>query len=372
MMSKCHCSHEHSQVRRLTIHSQYTCAIEGSLRVHVPVRLYELTLKHRLLDQLGGFSHLILEALDVMPDRGIEWVLERTALNPQQLHPIVRRLEGLGLVENFNLTARAKPLLKAKRLLHSQTKYLWLDGDYRRHSFCGVHTLETSELNDETEFVIRPWHRGEGKPRLWPSGDWGEDCERQKNRIWDVPEQYLPVAFESFNECFRDQKFVRSDWALSVWVAAEISRDVRAIEVELRTDSLRHARTNDFTFASPVICLSTRFNMPEGAPEHLSSLLPANHCRFTTFVDNDDESVGELELTDDPKASWVWPVVERATKDRVIEHLFQELALAEENVSSVFNRHHALEERWQHLGFNWAMIQESLNLDGVYPIEDDQ
>ena len=85
--------------------------------------------------------------------------------------------------------------------------------------------------------------------------------------------------------------------------------------------------------------------MPEGAPEHLSSLLPANHCRFTTFVDHDDESVGELELTDDPNASWVWPVVERATKDQVIEHLFQELALAEENVSSVFNRHHALEER---------------------------
>ncbi len=186
-MSKCHCSHEHSQVRRLTIHSQYTCAIEGSLRVHVPVRLYELTLKHRLLDQLGGFSHLILEALDVMPDRGIEWVLERTALNPQQLHPIIRRLEGLGLVENFNLTARAKPLLKAKRLLHAQTKYLWLDGDYRRHSFCGVHTLETSELNDETQFVIRPWHRGEGKPRLWPSSDWGRIVSGRKTESGMFP-----------------------------------------------------------------------------------------------------------------------------------------------------------------------------------------
>lgn len=356
----------------MTIHSPYACAIEGSLRVHVPVRLYELTLKHRLLDQLGGFSHLLLEALDEMPERGIEWVLEHTGLNPQQLLPIIRRLEGLGLVEGLNLTARAKPLLKAKRLLHGQTKCLWLDGHYKRHSFCAVQALPTVELDDEAEFVIRPWHRGEGKPRQWPSNDWGEDCERQKNRIWDLPEQYLPVAFESFNECFVDKGFPKSDWYLTVWVAAETSRDVRAIQVELNPEGIRRERGSEFTFASPVLCLSSRFSLPEGAPGHLSSLLPANQCRFTTFVNHDNESAEELELSDVPKASWIWPVVERTTKDQVIEHLFQELALAEESISSVFNRHHALEERWQHLGFNWATVQKSLDLDGVHPIQDHQ
>ncbi|CAI8811563.1 hypothetical protein EMIT0324P_11153 [Pseudomonas chlororaphis] len=60
----------------MTIHSQYACAIDGSLRVHVPVRLYELTLKHHLLDQLGDFSHLLLEVLDTMPFHRIEWMLE--------------------------------------------------------------------------------------------------------------------------------------------------------------------------------------------------------------------------------------------------------------------------------------------------------
>lgn len=48
---------ERSQVRRLTNHSQYTSVIKGSLRVHVPVPLYALTLNQSILDQLGGFSH---------------------------------------------------------------------------------------------------------------------------------------------------------------------------------------------------------------------------------------------------------------------------------------------------------------------------
>ena len=342
------------------------------MRVHVPVRLYELTLKHHLLDQLGGFSHLLLEALDTMPSRGIEWVLELTGLNPQQLQPIIRRLEGLGLIEGSNLTSRAKPLLKAKRLLHGQTKCLWLDGQYRRHSFCAVPSQLTVELEDEADFVIRSWDRGEGKPRDWPSSDWGEDCERQKNRIWALPEQYLPIAFEHFNECFLEKGFPKSDWSLSVWIAADSSRDVRAIEVALSPEAIRRQQGSEFAFASPVVCLSSRFSLPEGAPRHLSSLLPANQCRFTTFVAQENESSHGMDLTDAPKTPWVWPVVERSIKDQVIEQLFQELALAEENISSVFNRHHALEERWQHLGFNWTAIQKSLELEGVHPIKDDQ
>lgn len=113
------------------IHSPYRCAIEGSLRVHAPVRRYELTLKHRLLDQLGGLSHLLLEAFDEIPARGIEWVHERTGLTPQQLLLIIRRHEGLRLLEGFNLTARAKTPLKVKRPLHGQKR-----GQYGSHYFC--------------------------------------------------------------------------------------------------------------------------------------------------------------------------------------------------------------------------------------------
>ncbi len=53
----------------------YCCATDDGLYVYLPVRFYELTLKHRLLEQLGGFSHLLLDALTLLPEQGIGWVL---------------------------------------------------------------------------------------------------------------------------------------------------------------------------------------------------------------------------------------------------------------------------------------------------------
>ncbi|CAI8726762.1 hypothetical protein EMIT0196MI5_130052 [Pseudomonas sp. IT-196MI5] len=103
---------------------------------------------------------------------------ELTGLNPQQLQPIIRRLEGLGLIEGSNLTSRANPLLKAKRLLHGQTKCLWLDGKYRWYSFCAVPFFWPSnlELDSAAKFGVRvtmtpcaAWQRSACRscPRLW-------------------------------------------------------------------------------------------------------------------------------------------------------------------------------------------------------------
>lgn len=70
-------------------------ATEDELHVCVPVRPYELTLRHRLLGQLGGFSHLVMDALVDLPARGLSCVQEVTGLSSQQLQPILNRLNGL-------------------------------------------------------------------------------------------------------------------------------------------------------------------------------------------------------------------------------------------------------------------------------------
>lgn len=365
------CLLSHSQVRRLTIHSQYACAIDGDLRVLVPVRRYQLVLKHRLLDQLGGFSHLLLEALAQMPDRGIRWVLDITGLSPQQLAPIQGRLEGLGLIENGKLTPQSRALLTFKRLLHGQSRSLWLDGAYKTHSFCGAHTLQTVAL-DEQDFVIRQWHRGDGKPRRWPTADWNEDCERQKKRIMMCPDQYLSIAFEDFYSCFKDAKFIPTEWVLQVRLDAESAKSDQAIEVNLESQFVSRKQGCEFKFASPVICLSTRYSLPADAPDHLSQLLPPNQLRFTTFLDYDDECSDEIILSESPDTPWVWPIVDTIVREQVIEQLFYEVASSEDCVSSVINRKHVLEDRWQHLGFNWRAVEQSLNLEGLHVVSGDQ
>ena len=92
--------------------------------------------------------------------RTIEWGLERVGFDLQQSHRIMRRLDGLSLVEGCNLISCAKMFLKAKRLLYGQTNCLWLGGNYKRQLFCVVQVVE---LDDEAKVVFLPWHLGEGK-----------------------------------------------------------------------------------------------------------------------------------------------------------------------------------------------------------------
>ncbi|MFJ3377124.1 hypothetical protein ACIPLA_19725 [Pseudomonas sp. NPDC086112] len=144
----------------MTTHSQYTCAIGNSLCIHFPALFHELTPKHRLFDHVSGFSHLFAEALNMVRSRTIEWGLERVGFDLQQSHRIMRRLDGLSLVEGCNLISCAKLFLKAKRLLYGQTNCLWLGGNYKRQLFCVVQVVE---LDDEAKVVFLPWHLGEGK-----------------------------------------------------------------------------------------------------------------------------------------------------------------------------------------------------------------
>lgn len=351
----------------MTIYSRFSCEVSDTLRVYLPVRLYELTLRHRLLDQLGGFSHLLMDALTLMPEQGIGWVAQVSGLSGQQLQPILRRLHGLGLIDgDGQLTQRAKHLIKCMSLLHGQTRSLWLDGQYKKHNFCGTTLLAPVEIKDESGFVIRPWHRGEGKPRPWPSFDWNEDCERQKNRIWRHPEEYLALAFEDFNDCFAETGFPSQEWELTLRVAED---SPWAIPVNLTDEDLRAGHDCEFKLASPVFCLSTRYSLPQGAPEHLTRMVPVERCRFATFIDL-EEAEDAFVPEPDPASSWVWPRVHPDMRERVVDHLFADLANGHEDEACAFNRQHQLDERWQNLGFDWSCIQRRLDVEGIHPIRD--
>lgn len=351
------------------IYSHFPYEIQDSLQVYVPVRLYELTLRHRLLDQLGGFSHLVMDALTLMPEEGIGWVAQITGLNGQQLQPILQRLNGLGLIDdNGLLTSRAKHLVKCMSLLHGQVGLLWLDGQYKKYNFCGTVELTTTEINDESGFVLRNWLRGEGKPRPWPSADWSEDCVRQKNRVWRYPEQYLALAFEGFNDCFVEAGFPSQEWELSLRVAESTQGIQRAIAVNLTDEDLFVSQNSEFKLASPVLCLFTHFSLPQGAPEHLSPMLPADQCRFVTFI-NPDET-GEVFVPElEPATSWIWRRLHPDKREGVIDDLFADLAGANNAAACVFNCQHLIEERWQNLGFDWSCIERRLEIEGIHTIQ---
>jgi len=65
---------------RLTLSEHIHEITLTGVKVYLPVRQYEVTIRHRLLDQLGSFSRLILEALHDFEQAGYELVYSITGL----------------------------------------------------------------------------------------------------------------------------------------------------------------------------------------------------------------------------------------------------------------------------------------------------
>ena len=348
-------------------HSYYSAA-EESLSVYLPVRCYELTLKHRLLEQLGGFSHLLMDALTLFPTEGIAWVLQVTGLSQQQLQPILNRLDGLGLIKEGQLSRQGDVLTRWKRLLHGQRREMWLDGNHNSHGFCGDSTLEVAAVHDaNAPFVIRGWPT-KGKPRAWSCQDWNEDCERQKSRIMRVPTEYLSSVFENFHDCFGDTGFHVSDWDLGVRYAPQENVEMVTLKVPLAVTDLQAGGTSEYAFVSPVICLDTHYCLPNGAPSGLLELQPENQRRSVSF---NNTVVVSGQLLDEPNSAWCWPDVDASDRQQAAEHLFRELAHSSFTGSeALFNRHHRLVERWQSLGFDWTVVTGRLQaIEGIHLIQ---
>lgn len=356
--------------KALNIHTGHALSTGEDFIVYLPVRCYELTLKNRLLDQLGGFSHLLLEAMSQFPDHGIDWVLNVTGLSPQQLLPILKRLNELGLIDGERLSSRGFILALWKRKLHGQTRQVWLDGDHRNTLYFGDSLLETVELKEDSPFVVRRWRHKGGSYLPWSCDDWREDCERQKNRILNLSTQYLAAIFEDFTNCFIDSGFHQHEWELIVRFVNNDSGP-RAIKFELDSGLLRQGDQCEYTFCSPVLCLTTLYSLPSGAPESLLEQTPYDHYQTASFIILNEDTLKPSQLHERPTSPWVWPEIDPDYRDQVIEYLFQQIDVNTENTERFFNRSHVLKDRWRSLGFDWSTIEPELKTNGLHRIHGD-
>lgn len=339
----------------LAFYSHCCARTDDRLYVYLPVRLYELTVKHRLLAQLGGFSHLLLDALTLLPERGIGWVLELTDLSLQQLEPILNRMRGLGLMNGKRLSPRGERLSVLKRLLHGQMRHVWLDGCHDSQSFWGDTSLDVEELQEDL-FVLRRWHRGNDKPDRWSCRDRNEDCMRQKKRILCHPEQYLSAMFSTFRDCFVETGFNVQEREFDVRYVPDQGK-LFVLKVELDPANLRSGTACEFLVASPVLRLDTRYRVPEGAPVELRDLQPKDQHRIKKFG---RAAPGTEQLHDTPPSSWTWPKVNEHARQQAVSSLFQEIAVPDAHAEVLFNREHCLTDRWRCLGFDWPTVEASL------------
>lgn len=343
------------------IKNKYYWEIKDELSIYLPLRRYQLTLTHRMLEQLGVISHLFLNALEQIPEQqGINWVQKLTGLSLEQLYPIFNRLYELGLVnENIQLSPNGETLMYWNKQLHKQSGYIWLDAQHHQHKFFCAGSTPSSvvQLEEDGPFVIRSWHKGDSKPRSWSRLDWNEDCERQKNRIWRYPEYYLSAVFPNFKDCLSHYKFNIRDWELSV--RYESSDSFFGLKVPIDIEETKASDENEFIVYSPILCLDTTYELPDEAPQHFAELKPQDQryelCFSSVIVDTDN-------MQDVAESTWIWPIMTAELRDAGIRHLFKKIKdtapLFDESV--IFNRQHRLTDYWLPRGFDWSVIEHKL------------
>ncbi|WP_282177304.1 hypothetical protein [Vibrio nereis] len=101
--------------------------IPSTLDIYVPIRQYRITLRHRLLSELGKVSQFILESL-ATEGCSLEDIKSITSLSSEHLAPILERLIGLQWFdrESNQLTSLGYDMAKAAQLSGQQFS-IWID-----------------------------------------------------------------------------------------------------------------------------------------------------------------------------------------------------------------------------------------------------
>src|SRR5687768_1455578 len=88
-----------------------------TLTAWLPLRRYRLTIRHKLLSQLGRLSHFVIIALEQKELTG-EQLQVLTALTGSQLEPIVLRLQNLQILDGLTLSRNGRRYAYLLRYLH--------------------------------------------------------------------------------------------------------------------------------------------------------------------------------------------------------------------------------------------------------------
>ena len=340
--------------------------LEG-VKVYLPVRQYEVTIKHRLLEQLGGFSLLILEALHDFAQRGYEVVYSITGLNGAQLGPIICRLEGLGLIREGGITSKGKELVAIYNHLHRQSRLVWLDGRYKSQdigpSYYGDRSLRVVPIDFDQAFVLKSWRGG-----IWPKADWNEDRALQLKRLLEQPRAYFPALFEGFDTCMigSEARMNIPDWEVEVRVIPETAKTAFAVEAVIDPTSLLSGMNSNihthFNFCSPVIGLRTTYNMPQDAPLSMQLNKPKEKFNVLGLL---NPVTDETSISPEASSDWTWPDLGGVLYERVVQGLFHNFREDVTSNAPFFNREHQVEIWWQPMSFSWDSVDTALCAIGL-------
>lgn len=236
-----------------------------SVEVWMPLNTYRLTVKHRILSELGELSKFVLNAMNSYA-LNIEDVKQVTGLQSHQLHPIIERLQGLRLLSHkCELTESGQTLAYILRHIHEKSLQLAIDQHYNEGlDYILLLPVDSARLqNLPTNAIKTPRPK-----RLRTNPE--EDEYLQSQRVQRKLPELLPKLIPEFENIIPHLgKRWGIEWDIKIERDKENSGKGVCLNVELKSHQEKSFTENNnkqeiLCLFTPLLLLETRFSFPKG------------------------------------------------------------------------------------------------------------
>lgn len=322
------------------------------LDIWVPMRRYELELRHVLLSRLGGISRFVLYALQ----QGVTLDLLRsiTGLRSTEFEPILMRLQGLQLIADDALTPAGLRLAKISQSLHEKRRVIWLDQRYRAAPImlAGDALIRQKPPGHDVVWAVSP-------PRVESQ----RDVQQQQHRLLGRLAEYLPGVFPECHDAAAAGNTLRpSEWEIELHPVDGYDHFGLVVQVDRAETS---AAGGVAQVATPVSCLITTYTLPASLRGVLSEHAPP--AALQIFSHADRQLVTGLSLHASPpdvdgKRLPRWPDISPHDRRLAVDAMRPLAEEADRAVAPLLNRVQVLETRWEVLHFSESVIRDKCRL----------
>ncbi|HCG6517299.1 TPA: hypothetical protein NJ338_002603 [Vibrio parahaemolyticus] len=336
------------------------------IEVILPMKKYEMIIKHRVLSELGELSHFILKVM-AKYSLSVEDIEDLTGLTHTQIEPVIKRLKALQFINDREgiLEEKGKRIAFILENIHDKTITMFIDQNYVLHNCDWFIALDENHLTDISPKDIKvPLSKGVRRNSL-------EDCFRQSQRFEKLYPELLPKFIPEISEILTDNEdFWAKEWDITFKaLRTENEKGVR-VELDLLNNNLKDLENDrHLVLWTELLRLKVNFTNPIG--EKIGTL---KHSELTSlkfiYSDSAQSISNDIEFVEQPneREQRIKSLKLECDKNIKLELLKHSLPFIDDSMQ-LYSRQNIFDKGWQQHAFSMFDIANNVAHDEIMRVE---
>ncbi|KPH64268.1 hypothetical protein AMS58_03195 [Pseudoalteromonas porphyrae] len=343
--------------------------VHGSdiVNVLLPLKLYEMTIKHRVLAELGELSHFILSVMGKY-DLTVQDIEEVTRLSEIQIRPVVDRMKALKFISDSEsvLTETGKRAAFILEYIHNKQVPLYIDQNYASRNnnhdwFIAVEGENSLREISKRCFIVPLPQNARFNPI--------EDCFKQSQRFQNNYFEILPNILPEFNQILDDSNATwKQEWDVGFRSHACDKSMGIPIDLELKNFVEAKEKSNEKTLRlyTELLRLKVKFSLPKGIDfKEFENIKPKNFI----YSDNDQRIYDYIDFeveVDEDKRLYSEGLFNE--KESALDLLAHSIAFIDED-AQLYSRENSFDKGWQLHEYSYEEVIGSIKNPGIIRIK---